>query len=294
MRYFVLLTNHCLDHHEIAMPVKRWRMDVNSGKLFFDREFALVDSSGTALRLCQYPKMGSIRPHIDMDRMVLDVSAPDRPKLSIDLRADGRASSIKEIKVCGNKCGGKLWGSHAVSSWFTEYLGVQCWLARSQEGKYSIPKDVGGVQNPARQSNRIGFENEAPLLLVSTNSIDRLNQVLENQSSRQVNARYFRPNLVVAMDYGGSNNNPEDQWRSIHVPHSDIELSVTGQCARCSMVDIDPDSGMKGFTLRALAEYRRNKGQITFGIFLRMAPPKNELSGNEALWIETGEVINIK
>lgn len=34
------------------------------------------------------------------------------------------------------------------------------------------------------------------------------------------------------------------------------------------MVDVDPTSGMKGKTLRALADYRRRKGKITFGIFI--------------------------
>ena len=269
------------------MPVKRWQMDAHNGKLKFDREFALVDSSGTALRLCQYPKMGSIKPHIDLQKMIMEVSAPGCPDLTVNLTENG-ASSIKEIKVCGNKCDGKLWGSHAVSSWFTEYLGVQCWLARSQDAKRANNSTIC-------ERKKLGFENEAPLLLVSKNSINKLNLILKNRSVRQVNAKHFRPNLVVALENSEDNNNPEDHWKSINFPNSDLELSVTGQCARCSMVDVDPSSGMKGSTLRALAEYRRSKGQITFGIFLGVSSKSSirKQSKSEMLWVERGETLNL-
>ena len=64
------------------------------------------------------------------------------------------------------------------------------------------------------------------------------------------------------------------------------QLQVTGQCARCSMVDIDPDSCMKGKTLQALSEYRRNNGQITFGIFL-----KKMHDGQEEVVIQVGDTL---
>ena len=140
---------------------------------------------------------------------------------------------------------------------------------------------------------RTGFENEAPLLLLSKQSVEILNKVLANQGSRRVNSRHFRPNLVVTQKNNGCNReftgNPEEQWKSIHFPQSGINLNVTGQCARCSMVDIDPESGMKGKTLRALAEYRRYRGQITFGIFLKKIP-----SEDQNVWIQTGNLITPK
>jgi len=266
-------------------------MNSNTGKLFFDREFALVDSSGTALRLCQYPKMTSIKPYIDIERMTLEVSAPGQPKLFVDLGL-ASASPMKDIKVCGDRCEGKLWGSPAVSDWFTTYLNVQCWLARSDEGNVSLPREIDEEQTHGRHTKRTGFENEAPLLLLSKTSIDILNEVLEKQGSQLVNSRYFRPNLVVAAEKNCDYSNPEDQWTSVKFPESDIELSVTGQCARCSMVDIDPESGMKGKTLRALAEYRRNRGQITFGIFLRTTSATRR-RGDREVWVETGELLNV-
>ena len=57
-----------------------------------------------------------------------------------------------------------------------------------------------------------------------------------------------------------------------------------GKCARCQMVDVDPSSGMKGNTLRALARYRRERGKINFGTFFTGNP--NAPEGK--LWLEEG------
>mmetsp|Transcript_21622 Transcript_21622/g.31560 ORF Transcript_21622/g.31560 Transcript_21622/m.31560 type:complete len:309 (-) Transcript_21622:83-1009(-) len=276
-----------------GMATDRWKMNSKTGKLLFDREFALVDSSGAALRLCQYPSMGSIKSSIDMESSTLDIQAPGKPKLMVNLDFDGSANPMtRQIKVCGNRCRGELWGSPAVSRWFSEYLGVQCWLARSNQGKYDLPQELEINREGIQKKGRIGFENEAPILLLSQSSIDILNQVLTERQSRSVTSRHFRPNLVVATGWEIGYSNPEDQWRAVRLPCSGVELTVVGQCARCSMVDIDPESGMKGKTLKALAEYRRSKGQITFGIFLRPSVNKYE-QVDDILLIETGSFLTV-
>jgi len=51
-----------------------------------------------------------------------------------------------------------------------------------------------------------------------------------------------------------------------------------GPCTRCSIVDLDPKTGLKkGQKLRALSEYRRQHGQISFGIFLGTENNKTEV-----------------
>ncbi len=54
------------------------------------------------------------------------------------------------------------------------------------------------------------------------------------------------------------------------------------------MVDIDPESGMKGNTLRALAEYRRERGKILFGTFFS-GNSNNE--SKDVFWIEEGDEV---
>jgi molybdenum cofactor sulfurtransferase len=55
------------------------------------------------------------------------------------------------------------------------------------------------------------------------------------------------------------------------------------------MVDVDPSSGMKGNTLRALAEYRRRNGQIIFGIFLKGRTARSESEKRADMWLEEGD-----
>jgi molybdenum cofactor sulfurtransferase len=240
-----------------AQRVSKWRIIM--GRLEFDREFALVDSSGTAMRLQNYPQMSQIRPTIDnVIHQIMTVSAPGMPDLVLDLK-EKPASDPSVISVCGNQCGGQVWST---SDWFSNFLGVQCWLAR-----------YGGPQRG------VAFANEESLLLISEQAVEKLNLVLKRQGQAPVETRHFRPNLVIRSLTDG------DQWKSLTLPNS-TSLEVVGDCPRCSMVDVDPTSGEKGKTLRALAEYRRRKGRIVFGIFLR-AP----VDSTTDVWIQQGDLL---
>lgn len=276
-----------------AQRVKRWSINTESGRLAFDREFALVDSSGTAMRLQSCPRMGSLEPVIDMTARTMIVRAPGCRDLVIllddkSLVANEQDDSI--IKVCGNKCGGRLWGDLAVSDWFSSFLGVRCWLARHCGDRYEVAT-----------GSRVGvaFANEAPLLLLSQHSVENLNKVLMAEGQEHVTPRHFRPNLVVRATASGKDGvaistmlnhaNPEDRWKNLSVVEKHLMLDIVGQCARCSMVDIDPITGAKQKTLRALADYRQNKGKITFGVFLRLASQQH--ATRTILWLEEGDTI---
>jgi molybdenum cofactor sulfurtransferase len=114
---------------------------------------------------------------------------------------------------------------------------------------------------------------------------------------KEVVARHFRPNIVVSSGSDAEKDteqqvtcNPEDSWHGICIKNESttLELNAVGKCARCQMVDVDPDSGMKGNTLRALAEYRRERGKILFGTFFS-GSSKNEL--RDVFWIEEGNEV---
>ena len=274
-----------------AQRVSRWMLRRESGRLAFDREFALVDSSGTAMRLQTYPRMSQLVPSVDLATMTLTVRAPSCPDLVILLDDKCPRMNVEDsiVKVCGNICGGKLWGDLASSDWFSSFLGVQCWLARHCGNGYEVAASRGGV----------AFANEAPLLLLSQHSVEILNEVLVSQGQKHVNSQRFRPNLVVrstaasgtvsaASGDGLKHSNPEDRWTKLYLNGKNLELNVIGQCARCSMVDIDPATGAKQKTMRALADYRRRNGQITFGVFLRTEIQDQD---KETVWLEEGDTL---
>lgn len=275
-----------------AQRVKRWALDSVSGKLALDREFALVDSSGTAMRLQVYPKMAFLQPVVDLERRTMTVSAPGRRDLELNLDEESKYDDGGSIvKVCGNRCGGILWGNFEASEWFSEYLGVRCWLARHSDGHYHLPDDVCAPGPPLR-SREVAFANEQPLLLISEHAVDALNDVLTSHKQGSVSSRHFRPNMVVRLvgQAAKSLAHAEDGWSRLSVEEKDIQFDVVGQCARCSMVDVDPSTGMKGKTLRALADYRRRNGQIIFGIFLRGRSNKTASLQKEVL-VEEGDIV---
>ncbi|KAL7496760.1 hypothetical protein ACHAWT_004907 [Skeletonema menzelii] len=276
-----------------AMKVNRWPIH-QTGRLSFDREFALVDSSGSAMRLHSHPRMSEIHPRIDLDTNSLVVSAPHCDDLILSLNTPtDESNNPEDVQVCGVLCKGTIWGGRKASSWFSSFLGVRCWLARHH--------DVGKTRAESSRNERgygLAYSNEASLLLLSQNAITTLNSVISSQGwGKQVVSRHFRPNIVVSSGSEAQKDtehqvtsNPEDFWQKICIKtkNNTLELNAIGKCARCQMVDIDPDSGMKGNTLRALAEYRRERGKILFGTFFS-GSSKNESTG--AFWIEEGNEV---
>ncbi|KAL7451877.1 hypothetical protein ACHAWC_003645, partial [Mediolabrus comicus] len=277
-----------------AMKVNRWPIHCQTGRFLFDREFALVDSSGSAMRLHSYPQMSQIHSSIDLDTNILIVSAPHRNDLvlSLDVSEGDETITPEDVQVCGVLCKGTIWGGRKASSWFSSILGVRCWLARHHVDEKKT------VKSGNKRNDGLAYSNEASLLLVSQSSISILNSVITSQGwGKQVVARHFRPNIVVSSSSGAQEDdtdcegkvisNPEDFWQKICIKgenKKELELIAVGKCARCQMVDVDPDSGMKGKTLRALAEYRRERGKILFGTFFTA----NTNESSEVFWIEEG------
>lgn len=278
-----------------AQRVPAWMMESFTFKLAYDREFALVDSSGRAMRLQKHPKMAFIEPTISLEHETMTVRAPGMPPLEVGLDGPSEpAYGEGVVSVCGNKCSGILWGDMAASRWFSDFLSVQCWLARFSEGHYALPPNSAPPQNVAKhRDHSVAFSNEQPLLLISKHAVDLLNEVLESQNEKTVTSRHFRPNLVVSLSSSSSPSSKlahaEDGWKLLNLRDQDVGFDVVGHCARCSMVDVDPRSGMKGHTLRALADYRRNNGQINFGVFLRGSSNSERVG---TVWIKEGDIFD--
>jgi len=263
--------------------LKRWPID-RTGRLSLDREFALVGANGMSLRLHSYPSMSSVRPVVDLDELTMTVSFPGMSDLVIDLKHDSNfEESDEDILVCGERCRGRVWGGSKASAWFSSALGVRCWLARQS--------DVG-LKGDLHET-KYGYCNDEALLLVSQESIDKLNDVIiEQRWGRPVSAEHFRPNLVVSSDTARTGSNPEDAWQAVTVfggGRRKFVLEAVGKCARCHMVDVDPRSGQRGNTLRALAHYRRGGGgAINFGTFFRRV---NDAEDIMSAWVEKGDKI---
>jgi molybdenum cofactor sulfurtransferase len=284
-----------------AQRTVKWPLELPTGKLLYDREFALVDTSGTAIRLQTCPRLGQITPQIDLETRTMTVSAPGCKDLIVKLSDSLYHGGDNVVQVCGSRCGGRLWGDAEVSEWFSTFLGIQCWLAR-YSSSMPIHPHHGPIMSPPSGS-RPGFSNEQPILLISENAVQALNHVLAGQNQRPVGPKRFRPNLVVksalSAYWGERDGNSllnqqhqqhiEDDWKTVTCVSNGLSFKVEGGCPRCTMVDYDPSTGQKGRTLRALAKYRRRNGSIVFGIFLRAISWEKD---KDCMWIREGDTLD--
>jgi molybdenum cofactor sulfurtransferase len=275
-----------------GMRVSRWPL--SSTGLLFDREWALMDSNGRALRLKVAPRMCLIAPSVRLETQELVVSAPGMPDLTLPLTlAPPEDQSSCSVKVCGEACGGLAYEA-SVSRWFSEFLGMPCTLVRSSP--YAEKRAARGSDGDGDATRRIAFSNEAQLLLVCLASVEHLNGLIAHRleleeryeiryegqrSEAYVTVENFRPNLVI----GGGVAHQEDLWRALEV--GDLGLRVTGPCSRCSMVNIDHRDGSNKEVLTTLATYRRDKSNIYFGQFLSI----EEFGEMDAGWLQVGSVV---
>lgn len=236
------------------------------------------------MRLHSHPRMSRIHATIDLRSNIMTIAAPNQDDLSLSLENRGRKLLPQDVEVCGLLCKGCIFGGERASKWLSSVLGVRCWLARYH--------DVGRTE-PGH-----AYSNEASLLVVSQQSVSYLNSVIAAQRwGKLVESRHFRPNIVVSdsmvkqIKMVEDVANPEDSWEQITIRGNTdtVELNAAGLCARCQMVDIDPTSGMKGNTLRALAQYRRDRGRINFGIFFNGSHDAHEGDA----WIEEGSIVEV-
>ncbi|MEM7647462.1 MAG: MOSC domain-containing protein, partial [Pseudomonadota bacterium] len=137
--------------------------------------------------------------------------------------------------------------------WFSDVLSKNVYLARSPK---EVSRWTSGNHGPVTP---IQFPDGYPFLLASQESLDALNEKLETP----VTMDRFRPNIVISgvKPYG------EDQWTHLRI--EDVTFLSVKACSRCSIVDVDPQTGTSSKNVtRALKSYRMKDSKILFGMNL--------------------------
>ena len=255
-----------------AFGSDRWWMDRATGRLLLDREWALLDGRGEVMRLHAYPQLARIRPCLNLVSETMTLHADGLPPHVLSLRGDGTGAhfpgdgaAIQHISVCLRDCAASGFGGEATARWLSRALGVHCKMVRHGGDHRCVAEDANGKAC----AEGVAFANEAPLLVLTQAAVDKLNLALKATGEPPVCTRHFRPNLVIA----GQRVDAEDEakWQHITLANGDVRLRVTGPCARCSMVEIDPTSGQRhGAVLRALAKHHRVGARLLFGFFCKV------------------------
>ncbi|MCJ1412908.1 hypothetical protein MMC19_007008 [Ptychographa xylographoides] len=281
--------------------------------LAWDREWCLVhQSSRAALSQKRYTKMALLRPGIDSQRGLLTVGysgtlPPSCPvSITVPLSEDPALFEPDEFntstsRICGDSIRARIYSSELVTRFFTDSLGVPCYLARfpahgsglsARHAKRHLqmqnPSTIGAsALDDIPVSNTIPrpilFSNESPVLIISRSSLNRMNETIKSRSpaGKAASAAVFRANIIIAEDPasppGVEQPYVEDSWQSVTIcrqivptqsqdEHS-CAFEILGPCRRCQMICVDQGTGEKNEEpLMTLAKTRRMDGKVFFGV----------------------------
>jgi hypothetical protein len=242
--------------------------------LMFDREWVIVDTNNRFISQREIPRMSLIQTAIDHANGCLILRLPNTPddnnaapptsairnlgrsggsnyqELSIPLDQSEKFETIK-VTVWSDSAQATIENTETNTA-LSKYLGQEVRLVRMAPG---YKRRVDGRYAPAKE-NIVGFADAFPLLIISEESLEDLNDRLEYP----VLMNRFRPNITAR----GGGAFAEDTWNKVKV--SGIEMDLVKPCDRCVITTIDQESGVQGKEpLRTLANFRKKNGKILFG-----------------------------
>lgn len=221
------------------------RADVEARGLAGDRRFLVVDERGRFLTQRELPAMALARPRLE--RGLLRLEAPGLASVEVPSDVDGPA---REVVVWEDRVEAIDAGDE-IAEWISAALARPARLVR-------MPESTRRAADPkhARPGDLVSFADGFPFLLATEASLLAVNEALDVP----VDVRRFRPNLVVA----GAEPFEEDAWREVRI--GGVRFYPRKACARCAIVDVDPDAGARaGGVLTALATVRREGNAVYFG-----------------------------
>lgn len=238
--------------------------------LDLDRAWMVVDEAGVFVTQRELPRMALIQTAFKGDVMggggELVLRAPGMLALHLDVNtvdAPTRARVWKD-EVAAYDMG------NVAAQWFTDFLGQ----GQTQSKKYRLVrfdpefrrlsslKWTNGIEAPNQ------FSDGYPVLVLSQSAVDDLNTKLVAAGHAAVDARRFRPNIVV----DGWEAHDEDRVGPITLdtPEGEVQLTPVKPCSRCPIPNIDPDTAQSHPSVNDMLQtYRQDPrldGALTFGM----------------------------
>ncbi|CAG8441711.1 2759_t:CDS:2 [Diversispora eburnea] len=117
--------------------------------------------------------MTLIHPEVIRGKELLIITAPGKEPLQISLNEYPNEFEFLTCssQVCGDNVKTLVYISEHITRWFTEFLGVNCRLARQPPTKFVKPYLLNSTSNLP-----LSLSNESPFLLISQKSVDHVNQ----------------------------------------------------------------------------------------------------------------------
>ncbi|MCD8504390.1 MAG: MOSC N-terminal beta barrel domain-containing protein [Burkholderiaceae bacterium] len=215
-----------------------------------DRQWLIVDDVGQFQTQRQIPHLAWIEPTVIGKS--LQLSAPELPTISVNFAT----SDAKKLAV-------NIWNDRLLAldmgdmaaQWLDEFLEVPGRHFRlvqfdRKQSRFSDQTWCGDW--PAALQFADGFA----VNVLSEASLTHFNERLMEMGLDPVDARRFRPNLVI----DGLEPHEEDQIGKLRLKAGDshLELELVKPCPRCQIPDINPDTAIKETEITdALIRYRQ-------------------------------------
>lgn len=251
--------------------------------LQFDREWVIVDNKNRFVSQRNLPAMATIQVSLRDEHLLL--SHPDHGKCAVALARTEVDS--EELTIWHDQSLAKDEGN-AVSEWLTqvlgEYQGKPLRLMRFDPSRKRLVREKYTQLTDAE----LMFADACPYLVVNTQSLAALNQLLIHSEHLPVGIDRFRGNIELT---------GLDAWQEYQVKTLRInQLVLRGEapCHRCPMPGIDqktglvPELGQPFKTLMALSVPRNLKGAY-FGIHATFIKQNHRIENK----IKTGDHIEM-
>lgn len=214
--------------------------------LRFDRRWMVMDEENIFFTQRTVPAMTQIGTQLFENELQLFERKNPSNHVSIPFHYEG-----EKIRV-------KVWDDEVDAA--KENKESSEWLSDALQKKCSLVKMAGFSRREvdANYAGRhtTGFADSYPVLLTNQSSLNVLNEKLE----RPVPMARFRPNIVVSRMDAFS----EDETGLFSF--GDVRLQCVKPCARCVLVNVEPDTGEKGLEpLKTLAKFRTRDHKVWFG-----------------------------
>ena len=200
--------------------------------LEFDRQWLIVDAEGRFQTQRQIPHLVWIEPQIHAQS--LQLSAPDMP--TIDLPFATPAATRRHVHVWADTVEALDMGQIA-ADWLDDYLQMPNQHLRLVQFDPSATRLSDGFWCGA-QSAPLQFADGFALNVLSEASLRHLNERLMESGAEPVDARRFRPNLVI----DGVDVHEEDLLHTLRFVINGIPLllELVKHCPRCQIPQINP------------------------------------------------------
>jgi len=210
-----------------------------------DRQFMIVDENGMFLTQREHPILARLAA--TAGDAALSLCGDDGRVVEVPYDVGG-PTVLVEIwgdRVEATDCGA------AAAGMLTTFAGTTARLVRMRDGfRREVDPDY------AERGDIVSFADGFPLLVTTSASIAAARDAI----APEIDSRRFRPNIVVS----GADAFAEDGWLTLEVGETTIDL--VKPCARCRVLDVDPDAGRGGgHVLKGLAAMRTIERKVLFG-----------------------------